>query len=96
VVAREIDRTAAADGVTSPPLTICWCCDRLLSVDTPRPGDLAVCMWCGAIAILTDDLGTAQPSEDEIAVIASDEALRGKYMALLRRAAQTRHEDQQG
>jgi len=80
--------------MTPPPLTICWCCDRLLAVDLPRPGDLTVCSWCGAMGILTDDLATAPPSEVEIAEIAANDELRGKYIALLRRAAWSEHPPQ--
>jgi hypothetical protein len=76
---------------------MCWCCDRLLSVPDARPGDLAVCGWCGVLAILTAELATAQPSDEEVAVIASDERLRCKYMALLRRAGWiTDHRDRGG
>ena len=77
------------------PLTLCWCCDRLLGVggdagERPGVGDVAVCGWCGAIAVVGADLRTVPPGEDTLWVLASNPAWRAMYVAKLREVADIR------
>jgi hypothetical protein len=72
------------------PLTMCWCCDRLLGVGgaggRPGPGDMAVCSWCGALAMVGPDLATEAPSDELLEQLASNPDWRARYVASLRRA----------
>jgi hypothetical protein len=82
--------------VSTPALTICWCCDRLLEVDGAGAGDVAVCAWCGAIAVLGADLATAAPGVALLEALGSNEEWRTRYIALLRQSATTRRRDRGG
>ncbi len=74
-------------------LTMCWCCDRLLELGAGQglaPGDLSVCYQCGAILMITADLGTEEPSADVYVLLENDPELRERYMDKLRDARDAR------
>lgn len=48
----------------------------------PEPGSMAVCIICGHVMILDDQLKLRDPTEDELIEIAGDEGLRNAVNAL--------------
>lgn len=71
------------------PVTLCWACDRLLTFAgerRPGPGDLAMCEWCGSLALVGADLSTRRPDPETYFLLASDERWRAEYVDRLRRA----------
>jgi len=68
------------------PVTLCWACDRLLTIERPGPGDLAMCEWCGSLALVGADLTTHQPDPETLFLVASNERWRSEYVARLRHA----------
>jgi hypothetical protein len=69
----------------------------MLSVDDagrrPGPGDLAMCSYCGALAVIGPDLTTEQPADEVLELLASNPEWRADYVARLRRAAAMRDPD---
>lgn len=77
------------DGTHHMPVTICWHCDRPLDAatnlpgqtETPDPGSVSLCMFCGAVAIFADDLRLRQPTRDELDKMGQDTEFRKSYLA---------------
>jgi hypothetical protein len=70
-------------------LTMCWCCSRLLELGAGiglAPGDLSVCTQCGAILVITADLATEEPTDDQYAAVQNTPEWRERYMDKLRDA----------
>jgi hypothetical protein len=61
--------------------------------DRPELGDLAMCSYCGALAVIGPDLTTGPPADEVLEVLASNPAWRADYVAKLRRVAAMRDQD---
>lgn len=73
--------------------TWCWSCSRPLTLDVdeeaerpPRPGDLAVCGYCGAPAIVGDDLSARHPDPEIMARLAANPVWAARLEAAQSRA----------
>lgn len=63
------------DATTRTPAALCWHCDRMLDGATgfgptenerPGPGAVALCLYCGAVALFDADLELRPPTEGEL------------------------------
>jgi hypothetical protein len=64
--------------ITTKGLPVCKCVDCGKIIDTatgagqPNPGDVAICIQCGHIAIFANDLSLHEPNDSEIHKIAGN------------------------
>ena len=62
------------------PQTKCAECgapaDRLTGVIAPSPGDMSLCVICGSLSAVADDLTLRQPTLDEYLEVAADNEIQ--------------------
>lgn len=76
-----------SDDATHTPAALCWHCDRMLDAATPAgpdpmaptPDAVSLCLYCGAVAIFTDDLSLRPPTEDELGDLEGNAEFRRTY-----------------
>lgn len=69
------------------PATLCWHCDRMLdAVDSlegyqrPVPGAVSLCLYCGAVGTLDDELRMSKPSKELLDELEENEKFIKTYM----------------
>jgi hypothetical protein len=43
-------------------------------MDTPNPGDISLCAYCGCLTIFADDLTQRPPTAEELAAVQASES----------------------
>lgn len=75
---------------TRTPQVLCWHCDRMLDGLTPakddpipEPGGVTICLYCGAVGILADDLSMRQPIKEELDKLGEDPEFRSIFAQVI-------------
>jgi hypothetical protein len=71
---------------TRTPAALCWHCDRMLDAASaledhrdPVPGDVSLCMYCGAVAVFDDQLRLGRPTKEFLDDLGDDLEFRTAF-----------------
>lgn len=68
--------------------SICWHCDRMVDALTPTgdkpditpdPGSVTLCLYCGAVAIVGEEMTLERPTKEDLDEIIKNDEFRMTY-----------------
>jgi hypothetical protein len=75
-----------SEDTTRTPAALCWHCDRMLDAasaieghDAPGPGDVSLCMYCGAVGVFDDALVLVRPTKELLDDLAENREFRQMF-----------------